>query len=261
MTGWEMFELDATDYLNYNYGDLACFEHQGGADSTVPDILVTTKSGRHFFLEAKCSAAQCGQFVLQPDVSLSTFIYTAKTPKNIYAQRIIDHMNNNFELYKNAGTSGVDIPLPESLFAEWIKKVYGDKNVKFFITDNFLLVPLDEFENYFTTTATFRVKRSGSSNAGGRKAREIIDYIKTLDIADYITEYAIEGTKLFAVSTHNIHEIRFVCGRYEYMFSRRGERYEVRKLANTFNANVIFSIKLKNKADKFRAEFIDLLNS
>lgn len=32
---------------------------------------------------------------------------------------------------------------------------------------------------------------------------------------------------------------------YEYMFSQRGSEYEIRKLSNTFNANVIFSIDLK----------------
>lgn len=36
-----------------------------------------------------------------------------------------------------------------------------------------------------------------------------------------------------------------ICGT-EYMISQRNEGYEVRKLSNTFNANVIFSINLND---------------
>ena len=40
MAIWEEFEIQCTDYLNNRFGAYARFFHQGGADSTVPDILV-----------------------------------------------------------------------------------------------------------------------------------------------------------------------------------------------------------------------------
>ena len=46
MAIWEEFEIQCTDYLNSRFGAYARFFHQGGADSTVPDILVETKSDR-----------------------------------------------------------------------------------------------------------------------------------------------------------------------------------------------------------------------
>jgi hypothetical protein len=38
MADWEDFELQCTNYLNKKFGLYADFTHQGGADSTVPDI-------------------------------------------------------------------------------------------------------------------------------------------------------------------------------------------------------------------------------
>ena len=43
------------------------------------------------------------------------------------------------------------------------------------------------------------------------------------------------------------------------MFSKRGDAYELRKLSRTFNANVIFSVSLKNKTDKYQKEFVSYL--
>ncbi len=45
MALWEEFEIQCTDYLNDKFGCYAIFSHQGGTDSTVPDILVQTKNG------------------------------------------------------------------------------------------------------------------------------------------------------------------------------------------------------------------------
>jgi len=45
---------------------------------------------------------------LLPDVKSSTFIYSRlnASPINIYAKQIIDHMNTQFDEYKEAGTAG-----------------------------------------------------------------------------------------------------------------------------------------------------------
>lgn len=259
MKAWEEFEIDATKHLNDTYGDLAEFTHDGGADSTIPDIYVKTNSGKAFYIEAKLSNAQCGQFVLQPDIKSSTFVYTAKNARNKYADEIINYMNNDFEAFKEAGTAGKEIEMDQSVFANWIKMIYSKKNVKWFISEGFILIPIDEFQNYFDIKAVYRVKRSGSSSVGKSKMNDIITYIKLSQVSASITDYKIEGDKLFVCSDKNIHNVRFVYNGYEYMFSKRDERYELRKLSNTFNANVIFSVSLKNKADKYKDAFISCL--
>lgn len=49
-------------------------------------------------------------------------------------------------------------------------------------------------------------------------------------------------------------------GEREKKISQRGERYEIRKLSNTYNANVIFSVKLNEYASGLTdQEFITAL--
>lgn len=57
MADWMDFEIHCTDYLNDRFRAYAHFIHQGGADSTVPDILVETKHGNSFYMDAKHSPA------------------------------------------------------------------------------------------------------------------------------------------------------------------------------------------------------------
>ena len=68
MERWEEFEIQCTEYLNQKFGAYANFIHQGGANSTVSDILVHTNTGNSFYMDVKHSPAQCGQFVLLPDL-------------------------------------------------------------------------------------------------------------------------------------------------------------------------------------------------
>ena len=72
----------------------------------------------------------------------------------------------------------------------------------------------------------------------------------------------IESTfdKIFLYSQENLHNERFIIGKNEYMISKRENNYEIRKLSNTFNANVIFSIELKsNKSGLSVSDFIFIL--
>lgn len=247
MSTWEDFEIDCTKYLNNTFGTKATFIHQGGTDSTVPDILVKTKNNTSFYIEAKLCPAQCGQFVLLPNISTRTFEYSTKNINNfnIYAEAIIEQMNKEFDEFREAGTSGKEIIMPNGadIFTKWIIQSYKEKKAQFIITNNYTILPIEDFSKYFYVTACYRIKRSGSGNVGKSRMNLVKQKIKTLD-------YTIESTrtndeKLFVTSFENIHNQRFILQQYEYMFSSRGKEYEVRKLSNTYNANVIFSINLK----------------
>jgi len=65
---------------------------------------------------------------------------------------------------------------------------------------------------------------------------------------------------LFVKADKDIHNLRFIFDGFEYMFSRRDNRYEVRRLSNTFNSNVIFSISLKYRTDKYDKAFVSSLS-
>lgn len=261
MSTWEQFEIDCTRFLIEQFGEYATFIHQGRSDSTVPDIKVTTKKNKQFYIEAKHSPAQCGQFVLLPNVETRKFEYSRlnSTEINEFSQVIIDHMNNNFEEFKEAGTAGKNIEFDycQNVFNNWIIKTYRDKGVKFFITNNNVMLPIEEFSEYFNVSAKYRIKRSGSSSVGSGNIDKVTEYLKsTFSNIELKTTY----DKVFIYTNDNLHNQRFIIGRNEFMISKRENNFEVRKLSNTFNANVIFSIELKtNNGGISIADFIFVL--
>ena len=90
LTNWIDFEIECTDYLNKSFGAYARFIHQGGSDSTIPDILVETNHGNSFYIDAKHCPAQCGQFVLLPNILSQKFEYSRKniSKLNTFAKKL-----------------------------------------------------------------------------------------------------------------------------------------------------------------------------
>lgn len=261
-TIWKDFEENCTNHLNSEFGKYASFEHEGGSDSTKPDIRVVTQSGNTFYIDAKHSPAQCGQFVLLPDVESRTFVYSKQnlTQINSYAIEIIEHMNSDFDEFKEAGTAGKEILLNNGsvIFTNWIINTYKNKGTRYFITNKYTILPVEKFSEYFNVTAKYRIKRSGSSKVGKSNMSSVLSYIDTNNYP--IQSSRCDGGKLFVVSNKHIHNHRFILNSYEYMFSLRDSEYEIRKLSNTFNANVIFSITLKtNKNGMSSEQFIQAL--
>lgn len=261
MAIWEEFEVQCTDYLNDRFGCYAKFFHQGGADSTVPDILVKTSTGKSFYIDAKHSPAQCGQFVLLPDLDSRTFEYSKQNVNHInrYAEMIMDYMNQDFDSFREAGTAGKDINIKNGsdIFSSWIIQTYRDKGAEFFITNNYTILPIERFSDYFDVSAKYRIKRSGSGNVGKNRIKPVMDYIISHDYV--ITDSRADGDKLFVSSCQNLHDSRFILHGIEYMFSLRENEYELRKLSNTYNANVIFSIRQKSTRGISDEDFIHFL--
>lgn len=247
MAIWENFEIACTNYLNNRFGAYARFIHQGGTDSTVPDIFVETNNGESFYIDAKHSPAQCGQFVLLPNIETGTFEYSRQNVNriNMYAIKIIEHMNQSFDEFREAGTTGKDIIMPNGadIFANWVIDTYSAKGAKYFITNDYTLFPIERFKRYFEITAKYRIKRSGSGNVGKSRISMVKDYINSNDYA--VQSMRVDGDKLFVISPMSLHNERFILQSTEYMFSLRNREYEIRKLSNTYNANVIFSIRKK----------------
>ena len=265
MAIWEDFEIDCTNYLNKKFGKYAEFVHCGGSDSTSPDILVKTAENS-FYIDAKHSPAQCGQFVLFPDRKTRSFEYSRKNTaaKNKWSEKIMECMNGDFDEFAAAGSTGRDIAVNDGqkIFSSWISDFYKEKNVKFFITNNFIIVPVEEISDYFEIKAKYRVKRSGSSSFGKNRVCRFSDFLGNNSLHDYkITGVRAEGGKLFVSSERNLHRQSFSDGKNEYMFSYRNGEYEVRKLSGTYNANVIFSIELRASEGISDEEFIDYINN
>ena len=262
MSTWEDFEIQCVNHLNEKFSDYARFTHQGGTDSTTADILVKTQKSKSFYVEAKHSPAQCGQFVLLPNLATRTFQYSSlnATDINQYSETIINYMNKDFDSFRNAGTAGkeIDIKNASDIFTGWIITTYKSKGVEFFITNGFFIFPIKDFAKYFDVTAKYRIKRSGSGDVGKSRFNTVMKYIceKGYNIANL----RVSGNKMFLTSSEQLHNKRFILDGTEYMFSLRGNEFEIRKLSDTYNANVIFSVKLKDKPPHSEnTEFIEYL--
>lgn len=259
MSNWENFEAECTDYLNRNFGDYAVFMHQGGSDSTVPDILVKTHSGASFYMDVKLPQAQCGQFVLLPNIDTCSFDYSSLNANsmNVYSEKIINYMNQSFDDFRDAGTTGKDIDMDSDVFYDWIIKTQREKGTRYFITGEHTIFPVEMLRNYFDVSAKYRIKRSGSGNVGKARIKTVLDYVCANEYN--VIGVRIDGDKLFISSNAKLHNQRFILCGFEYMFSIRGHEYEIRKLSNTYNANVIFSISQISTNGLTNKEFIDSL--
>lgn len=245
---WRELEENCLQYLNEKYKNVS-FIGYGQSDSTKPDIKVETANG-DFYIEVKSSKAQSGQFVLIPDEINKTFIFSPKnkSEKDDYTVQIINYMDRHFGYFCEAGTKGIDLLMPEEIFAGWIKKYYKGKGVKYFITHNdvdneYIIFPLEKFGEYFSVEGKYRVKKSGSSDISQKDRDIVISKVKS--DGKYV-DSKVDGKILYIIGDNSLEDITYNIEGSDYIFNKIcSGTFRVRKLSNTYNANVIFNIDLK----------------
>lgn len=250
MENWRKFELECVDYLNNTYGNY--FKHLGFSDSTTSDIEYK-KDNKSFFIEAKMPSAQSGQFVLLPDSDKKKFVFSPRNKSEIdeNVEFIINHMNKNFSKYESAGTKGEEINLSQELFSNWIISSYKNQGVEFLITKGkgFIIFPIEQYSQYFEISCNFRVKKSGSSKVPKSRQNNVLNQLNDMNIEFVLLD------DFMIKSTQSIDNIRFSVADSNYMIRKYdGDIYRIRKLSNTNNPNVIFSIKLVKEQSRFDLE-------
>lgn len=258
----EAFEIACYEYLKNFYSERNCkFYHEGGMDSTQSDIAVVKNGKIDFFIEAKDSIAQSGQFVLIPDENTETFIFSKRnrSKPNEMTNTIIEYMNRSFHRYNCAGTAGEVLDIDTSVFSQWIIEHYKERNVKYVISYDrgYIIFPIRKFNSYFDISATYRIKKSGSGEPAKKDIEMVKQKIKNIYPSVFFKN---EGKKLLVKIEAPLTIDRFVLGKYTYYFSEKSTNiFEIRKLSNTYNMNVIFSIKLikpqdANDLEEFESE-------
>lgn len=274
MTGiskWKQFELAAVNFLQRNYGQYASFVQQGGEDSTIPDILVSTNR-KQFYIETKSATAQSGQFVVLPNYETNQFVFSKnnKTEENEMTRFIIDYMNQNWETYKNINTTGENIDMSDIIFTNWITNYYKSKDVKYFISgseNQFVLVPVDDFSTSFDVTATYRIKKSGTRKLPKKYVSNVTDFFnKKYEKSNILkkgnhtylntrTPFLDLDKKCFKIDT--IADTIFYLSKDDIY----PDGYRISIKSNTNNPNIIFSITLKSNISGIdNATFISQLN-
>lgn len=249
MAGWQSFEQQCCDYLNRAYGsERVRFICDGGSDSTSPDIIVIIDGVNKFNIEVKSPQAQSGQFVVLNENG--ELIFSPRNRSNIEdALPFLTYMNANYDRYATATTSGVDLEMDPDEYNEWIINHYLEKNERFVITKDaysFIIFPTQRYGEYFDTECTYRIKKSGSNEVPKSIANSVSELFGGVT-------YRYElGKKLCVISSKRYTKgTKLTLGDYDYMVSAvldDGALY-IRRLSNTNNANVIFSISLKKRQD------------
>ncbi|MEE1082923.1 MAG: hypothetical protein UH850_04190 [Paludibacteraceae bacterium] len=262
ISNWEIHEKECYQYLKNVFGQDAEFIHHGGSDSTISDIQVRTKNGQSFWIECKSPQAQSGQFVAIPKDGRFYFSERNKSVPNEISEFIINIMNRDFYKYSNAGTAGIGLDINSDIFAYWIKNMYKKKGVKYFITHSttgkYVILPLDDISRYYSIGATFRAKKSGSSNVA-KSSQEMVaqKIVESLNVSASQIEY---GVKMRVDSPLIADKQKIEINGYVYMFSKTPDGcFIIRRLSNTNNLNVIFSISLKNESGLSEESFRSML--
>lgn len=269
---WKQFELAAVNFLKRNYGQYASFVQQGGEDSTIPDILVSTKNRKQFYIETKSATAQSGQFVVLPNYEKKQFVFSQKnkTEENEMTRCIIDYMNQNWETYKDINTSGEKIDMSNVIFGKWITNYYKFKDVKYFISgsDNqFVLIPVDDFSTSFDVTATYRIKKSGTRKLPKKYVSNVTDFFnKKYEKSNILKKgnhtYLNTGIPFLDLDK-KCFKIDTIADTILYLSKDDiyPEGYRISIKSNTNNPNIIFSITLKSNISGIDKDtFISQLN-
>ena len=243
MKNWQKFEVDCEKYLKETYPNIN-FKLIGRSNSKYSDIKVNDKDGE-YFIEVKQAPAQCCQFVLFPDDNYFRYSSHNKNPLNDFSKNIIKYMDDNFDYFskKDNKVKKIEYENCEKDFFGCIKEFYSHKNAKYFMTNNFLLIPIDDIDKIFTISARYRMKKSGSKKPTKSMINDLIKYISENYEINFI-EYI--DSKLKVNSNIDLSKESFELYDRTFIFSKEDEEYSIRELSKTNNPNVIFKIKLKN---------------
>lgn len=248
----EKFELESLAYLENTYTRNGIkFIHHDTTDSTGSDIEVIKDGCTIFFIEAKDTAAQSGQFVLLPNDTTRSFVFSPrnKSVPNEMTKIMIEYMNSDYERFKAAGTAGEPLDINPDVFTKWIIGHYKEKNVKYVISKrhHMIICPIEKFGEYFEVSANFRIKKSGSSEPSGKYVNSVIAALQqNYGLTDIYKQTVNGKKKLFVNAPTHFSKIRFELGNYTYYLSPQKieGNFEVKQLSNTRNKNVIFTINV-----------------
>lgn len=258
---WEELENRCYEYLKRIYGHNNSIEPYGKSDSTKADIKIKSSEGEEFFVEVKASNSQCCQFVLFPNEETEQFDFSKrnKVPKSTNCQRIISYMNGLYKNFCKVGRKGIPVQVDSTILYGLVNDFYTAKKVKFFMTEgkDIIIFPLEKLSDYFFIEAFYRRKTSGSSEPNEiNNNTDIIHGLSEENISGSVEYINIGGKKrCFLHSNENLNKRRMICEEYTYQFKdnqyskkiskNKANVFEVRRLSNTSNPNVICQLSLK----------------
>jgi len=265
MEKWKEFEYTATEFLNDYFKEFS-FENLGNSNATTPDITVQSQQGKFLTnIEAKYSPSQAGQIVVLIKDDHFEFSEKSKNPKVASTDTLIEYLNKNYPIYSDVAQSSINMEIEDTVLFSFIIEQYQYKNNDWIIassessslnTRNLCFIPLEEIPHYFDVSTSLRRKKSGTSTLAKSMQESAKQVISNL-FENF--EIKIEGKKTFFYGDIGTHPKELPQNLY---LSEKGENiYEIRKRSTTNNANIMFSLKLKENFSFQSEKFLDFLHN
>lgn len=245
MKQWQIFEQDCLNYLiNNNKDSSKQYTSKGSSDSTISDIQVIEHGQPSYYIEAKMSKSQCGQFVLLKDNN-NQFYFSEKNKLSLndYSKEIINDINTN--KLNEVDKKNIPLSLSQELIVSYILEHYKEKEVKYLISkdkEHYHIIPLTKTDllKSFEFSGTLRMKKSGSRSLTKSFELKMIEQLGD----GYISQQEIENKTLYHLNKEGDFIIN-IDGYDLYFKQQENKKYVVRILSNTNNYCVIFSLNLK----------------
>ena len=249
---WELFEENATKYLNSNVQiKNYSFLRSGGTNSNTSDISVNFGSKNIFSIECKLKTSQAAQFVVFNDIKNSIFFDSVKNKGKKYRRTpIIEHMNDNYNYYSS--NSSVNLICDKDLMFDAVEDHYRDKEVLFFISSNHFgdfsknfikVIGLNELKDNFNISGVYRVKRSGTRDV----PQKDITHVKNIILKELgECRFETNGNKIYLKTNKTLKSLYL--DQKKYILRTDGKNiYRIRKRSSTQNSNIIFTLTFNPK--------------
>ncbi len=265
MQKWEEFEQNATEFLTQLHPDFT-FKNIGSTNSNAPDIEVYNAKNRNIFnIEAKYTPSQAGQIVVLDQDGTFEYSNKSKNTKVVSTDLLINHLNNNYDTYAEVAQSSIPIVVDKNILYSFIEEQYRIKKNEWIIASNvasslksssLCLIPISKIRNNFIVSAVLRRKKSGTSEIPKSMRSQAKEIINSICDKPYFEEV---GKKMYFYGDIGSHSC--VLPENIYLSKKDTNKYEIRKRSNTNNANIMFSLELKDSYSYMEESFISHLNS
>ena len=267
--GWKNFEDNVYDFLKkmLKIENLA-LGHEGGSDSTKSDIEFLLNNKQKFLLEVKQNIAQAGQFVVCWDAKNKKYAVTDKTKCKLETKAIIMHMNNN-DYYRseenfflgapNGKRKAIELICDKKLMykrvialiktkSSFIASSHYERDSNFSSENPLIIEEIDDLENYFDISGSYRPKFSGTRKL---PKKEYGDIKKKFDCVEMNDRLYLETSSISSQKVYLTEALTFTSNRFDAVYylsdSDNNSFKEIKKLSTTYNSNVIFTLKLKEE--------------
>lgn len=258
---WRKFEKTAEDFINKVIKiNNVKIEGKGGSNSNAKDLIVIKNNKEIFNIEVKEQKSQIAQFVVEIDEKNKNFyLGRINDLAKEKTKEILDHMNKNYEYYKNPKQNSIKLKCDKEMMYRCIENYFKEKKIKFLISsineEDCVVISFNNFrKNFSITSGNYRRKKSGSSDLPIKFREEAKEYLSN-KFSDSLFEekgskFFVKIKKIFNKQLDLKLKKSFELKNFNMFLSETKDemKFRVKKLSKTNGPTVIFSIDFHNKS-------------